>query len=231
MDFRREELLYLARIAEQGERYDDMILFLKELLSNQAEITSQERSLLSIAYKNAVGKKRGSLRILDNYHVHEENKYKSPKKALINKYRAQVENELKVICSDAIQTVTSLLELDQNWENKVFLYKMKADYYRYMSEYDKTDTKAASVAKAEEYYKDALGFSYNIPPADPLKLGLILNFSVFHYEIKNEKEIACAMAQKAFREGIADIQNLSEEDYKESAMILQLFRDNISLWS
>jgi len=65
----------------------------------------------------------------------------------------------------------------------------------------------------------------------PIRLGLALNFSVFYYEILNSPDIACKFARKAFDNAIADLDTLEEEEYRDSATIMQLLRDNLTLWT
>lgn len=231
MDFHKEELLYLARIAEQGERYDEMIQFVKDLIIGQTDMSSQERNLLSVAFKNAVGKRRSSLRIIDNYSIRDEKKNIATKKIYLSKYRMQIDTELKFLCNDAIETINNLLETIEDVENRVFLFKMKADYYRYMCEYDRGEIKDNNCDKAQEYYEKATEISKQLSQVNPIRLGLMLNFSVFYYEVKDEKDTACDMARKAFDEGLTELDNANESYYKEATMILQLFRDNLSLWT
>ncbi|KAJ0677730.1 putative 14-3-3 protein [Helianthus annuus] len=70
-----------------------------------------------------------------------------------------------------------------------------------------------------------------LPSTHPIRLGLALNFSVFYYEIMNSPERACHLAKQAFDEAIADLDSLSEESYKDSTLIMQLLRDNLTLWT
>ena len=65
----------------------------------------------------------------------------------------------------------------------------------------------------------------------PIRLGLALNFSVFFYEIQGNPEEACKLAKKAFDDAIAELDTLSEESYKDSTLIMQLLRDNLTLWT
>lgn len=66
---------------------------------------------------------------------------------------------------------------------------------------------------------------------DVIKLGLALNYSVFYYEIRNDPNEAVNIARKAFDDAIADLESLEEEKYKDSTTIMQLLRDNITLWT
>jgi 14-3-3 protein epsilon len=58
-----------------------------------------------------------------------------------------------------------------------------------------------------------------------------LNFSVFYYEILNSPDRACHLAKQAFDDAIAELDSLSEESYRDSTLIMQLLRDNLTLWT
>ena len=65
----------------------------------------------------------------------------------------------------------------------------------------------------------------------PIRLGLALNYSVFYYEILSSPDIACKLAKQAFDNAIADLDGLEEDEYRDSATIMQLLRDNLTLWT
>merc|ERR1712004_571333 len=65
----------------------------------------------------------------------------------------------------------------------------------------------------------------------PIRLGLALNYSVFMYEVLQKPDDACKMARAAFEEAIAELDNVAEDSYKDSTLIMQLLRDNPTLWT
>merc|ERR1711862_214681 len=71
----------------------------------------------------------------------------------------------------------------------------------------------------------------DLPVTHPIRLGLALNFSVFQYEVLMNQEEACKMARTAFEDAIAELDNVAEDSYKDSTLIMQLLRDNLTLWT
>ncbi|CAG5977452.1 unnamed protein product, partial [Menidia menidia] len=114
-------------------------------------------------------------------------------------------------------------------ESKVFYLKMKGDYFRYLSEVASGDSKKDTVENSQQAYQDAFDISKkDMQPTHPIRLGLALNFSVFFYEILNSPEQACSLAKQAFDEAIAELDTLNEDSYKDSTLIMQLLRDNLT---
>lgn len=58
-----------------------------------------------------------------------------------------------------------------------------------------------------------------------------MNFSVFYYEVKNDPAKACQLAKQAFDDAIANIDEIEEDQYKDATTIMQLIRDNLTLWT
>ena len=106
------------------------------------------------------------------------------------------------------------------------------DYRRYQAEFSDGDLRKESADKSLEAYKAASDIAVTeLPPTHPIRLGLALNFSVFYYEILNSPDRACHLAKQAFDDAIAELDTLSEESYKDSTLIMQLLRDNLTLWT
>ncbi|XP_076938177.1 14-3-3-like protein D [Bidens hawaiensis] len=117
-------------------------------------------------------------------------------------------------------------------EASVFYYKLKGDYYRYMAEFKSgNDKKEVADLSMKAYEAATVTAEAELPPTHPIRLGLALNFSVFYYEILNSAERACHLAKQAFDEAISELDTLNEESYKDSTLIMQLLRDNLTLWT
>eukprot|EP00347_Sterkiella_histriomuscorum_P009005 403342896 len=227
----REDNIYYARLAEQGERYEDMIRYMKEVANSGQELSNEERNLLSVAYKNSVGSRRGAWRTISAIQQREE--YRGSRFVdLIKGYRQKIEKELEDICNDVLRLLDNpLIPNSKNPEAKVFYYKMKGDYYRYLGEFLSADKRKIVISQAQDSYKLATTEAENLKSTHPIRLGLALNYSVFYYEILNSPDHACKLAKQAFDNAIADLDGLEEDEYRDSATIMQLLRDNLTLWT
>jgi 14-3-3 protein beta/theta/zeta len=117
-------------------------------------------------------------------------------------------------------------------ESKVFYLKMKGDYYRYLAEVATGDERQKVIDESQRAYNDAFDIAKGqMQPTHPIRLGLALNFSVFYYEILNAPDRACHLAKQAFDDAIAELDTLNEDSYKDSTLIMQLLRDNLTLWT
>uniref|UniRef100_A0A8C1JMZ8 Tyrosine 3-monooxygenase/tryptophan 5-monooxygenase activation protein, theta polypeptide a n=1 Tax=Cyprinus carpio TaxID=7962 RepID=A0A8C1JMZ8_CYPCA len=141
--------------------------------------------------------------------------------------------ELRDICNEVLGLLGKyLIKNSTNPESKVFYLKMKGDYYRYLAEVASGDDRKDTITNSQGAYQDAFDISKKeMQPTHPIRLGLALNFSVFYYEILNSPEQACALAKQAFDEAIAELDTLNEDSYKDSTLIMQLLRDNLTLWT
>jgi 14-3-3 protein epsilon len=229
----RDDDVYQAKLAEQAERYEEMVESMKKVAKNDQELTVEERNLLSVAYKNLIGARRASWRIITNIESKEENKSENSKSALTKKYRSQVEKELRDICQDILDLLDkNLLPNAASGESKVFYLKMKGDYHRYKAEFATQEDRKEAAENSLVAYTKANDIAQNeLPPTHPIRLGLALNFSVFYYEILNTPERACRLAKQAFDDAIAELDTLNEDTYKDSTLIMQLLRDNLTLWT
>ncbi|KAF9923689.1 14-3-3 protein [Linnemannia zychae] len=219
----------------------EMVDFMKKIAHLKVDFTVEERNLLSIAYKNVIGARRASWRIISSIEQREEpkrdlmedSKENSHHMALIRSYHKTIEEEIANICRDILDVLENyLIPASTTDESKVFYYKMCGDYHRYVAEFATFERRKEAADKSMEAYKKASEIALTaLPPTNPIRLGLVLNFSVFYYEIMNVPDQACQVAKAAFDDAIAELDSLDEENYKDSTLILQLLRDNLTLWN
>uniref|UniRef100_A0A0M3I027 14_3_3 domain-containing protein n=1 Tax=Ascaris lumbricoides TaxID=6252 RepID=A0A0M3I027_ASCLU len=291
MSNNKDELVQRAKLAEQAERYDDMAQSMKKVTELGAELSNEERNLLSVAYKNVVGARRSSWRVISS--IEQKTEGSEKKQQMAKEYREKVEKELRDICQDVLNLLDKyLIPKAGNPESKVFYLKMKGDYYRYLAEVASGDDRNVVVEKSQQSYQEAFDIAKDkMQPTHPIRLGLALNFSVFYYEILNapdkacqlakqrlaisavatqgqnayseafeiakaqlatthpvrlglalnysvffyeissSPDRACQLAKQAFDDAIAELDTLNEDSYKDSTLIMQLLRDNLTLWT
>jgi len=233
----RDCYVSLARTAEAAERYEEMCKFMRELVTaHDANLNEDERNLLSVAYKNVIGAKRASWRTL---RVSPPDPSPSDiELKLSEKFSEQVEQELKLVCDDVLSLLSDHLipgahkaaEADDTMnEARVFYLKMAGDYCRYIAESSGAEDDKQNAGK---YYKEAYAIAQeHLRTTHPIRLGLALNYSVCYYEILKDKKMACDLAKNAFDEAISKLDKLHTNEYKDSTLIMQLLRDNLTLWT
>merc|ERR1719488_21376 len=229
----RDKDVYFAKLAEQAERYDEMANHMENVGKSPDELSVEERNLLSVAYKNAVGSRRAAWRIITSVEQKEKTKGNDEQAKFAKEYCGKVEGELQKICKTILGVLdTNLIPKASNGESKVFYQKMKADYYRYIAEFTDGDAKSKAAESARLAYADAQAVAEkDLAVTHPIRLGLALNYSVFQYEVLQQPEEACKMARTAFEDAIAELDNVAEDSYKDSTLIMQLLRDNLTLWT
>jgi 14-3-3 protein epsilon len=229
----REKDVYFAKLAEQAERYDEMAEHMEKVGNAGGELSVEERNLLSVAYKNAVGSRRAAWRIITSVEQKEKSKGNDENAKWAKEYCGKVEAELNKICGTILELLGKVLvPAATTGESSVFYQKMKADYYRYIAEFSDGEAKSKAADSAREAYSEAAGVAEKgLAVTHPIRLGLALNYSVFMYEVLGNPEEACQMARTAFEDAIAELDNVAEDSYKDSTLIMQLLRDNLTLWT
>merc|ERR1711981_477208 len=194
------------------------------------ELSVEERNLLSVAYKNAVGSRRAAWRIITSVEQKEKSKGNADQAKFAKEYCTKVEAELQKICDTILALLdANLIAKASTGESKVFYQKMKADYFRYIAEFSDGDAKSKAAESARLAYEAASKVAEkDLVVTHPIRLGLALNYSVFQYEVLQNPDEACKMARTAFEDAIAELDNVAEDSYKDSTLIMQLLRDNLA---
>lgn len=232
MSLLREELIFILKLAEKCERFEEMLENIKKVVLMGQELSIEERNLLSVAYKNCLGPKRTAWRVISSIEQQEEAKG-SKNLCLLRDYKKKIETELNTYCNDVLNiTDEYLIKFAYSTESQVFFYKMKGDYYRYIAEYAIGDEHAKASENSSKSYEIATEIAKKeLKATNPYILGLALNYSVYYYEVLNDPVKACQLAKKAFDDAIADIELIEEDQYKDATTIMQLLRDNLTLWT
>jgi len=229
-----EKNVYMAMLAEQCSRFEEMTEFLEEMLkSRDKDLNSDERNLLSIAYKNSLTSRRSALRTVMAYESKEKKKDNSPFLAYIQEYRKKIEEELTKMCNNVLTTIDShLLKRAEDAEAKVFYLKMKGDYNRYIAEYAQNELKEKVSTDALKAYEEATENTKSLSPIHPISLGLALNFSVFYYEVRNEHDYACKIAKDVLDLANKELTDVDEEteQNRDALSIINLLRENLDMW-
>merc|ERR1712125_205762 len=197
--------VYFAKFAEQAERYDEMANHMENVGKLPDELSVEERNLLSVAYKNAVGSRRAAWRIITSVEQKENSKGNGEQAKYAKEYCGKVEAELQKICDTILGLLDgNLIAKASTGESKVFYQKMKADYYRYIAEFTDGDAKSKAAENTRLAYEEAQNVAdKDLVVTHPIRLGLALNFSVFQYEVLSNPDEACKMARTAFEDAIA----------------------------
>ena len=182
-----EEKIFMARVAEQCERYDDMVEFLRPILKEKGgDFTVEERNLLSVGFKNLIGGKRTAIRTIAA--IEQNPKYTKFAGAL-TAYKRKIEHEMQKNCQDIIDMIKAdAMKSGSDIEGKAFFLKMVGDYYRYMAESAQAEVLDKARNGALHNYKEAETAAKELQPCNSIKLGLALNFSVFYYEVMQDSK-------------------------------------------
>ncbi|KAL2327427.1 hypothetical protein Fmac_020854 [Flemingia macrophylla] len=150
--------VYLAKLSEQAERYDEMVEFMQKVVAGWtlAELTVEEWNLLSVAYKNMIGSLRAAWRIVSSIEQKEEGRKNEEHVSLVKEYRSKVEKELSQVCASILNLLDSHhVPSAAASESKVFYLKMKGDYHRYLAEFKVRDQKKIVAEDTMLSYKAA----------------------------------------------------------------------------
>ena len=204
-----------------------MVDFLEKVLREKGgSVSSDERNLLSVAFKNLISSKRAACRTITA--IEQNPKYAKFSDDLA-RYKQDIESKLTGDCQRIVDMINNhVLKRSCDGESKAFFVKMVGDYYRYIAENAKGSLLEQVKQNALKAYNEANQIT--LPPCNPIKLGLALNFSVFHYEVMKNHKAACELADRALQEALDKIDELEEDDFRDAKSIIELLKENLTLW-
>lgn len=235
----KETYVWKAKLAQEAGRYEDMAAYMRLAIETGLPTNKDEDNMLAAAYKRVLDAKRSSRRTLAAVELKAD---VVPWEAVVaRRYRARVDAELRALCAEMLSLVDRWLSsahaaaaITQDPATGVFYWKLRADYNRYAAEAAATDdpaSRAAAVADSRAAYEraDHLG-RHALLPVDPIRLGLMLNYSVFLYQVCQQRRQGHDLAKGAFDDAVAQIDAIDAQMYDDATLILRLIRDNLTVW-
>jgi len=251
------EMMASAKVCEAAslwqEGADIMVEVFRTRINKMEEPSQEERDMLSNHFKNLVGSLRAAWRTIDDGDDSDakaamlewiKNDMIAKSNRLINlveqnMFKPEDLTKPGMTAKDFGKFLSEMVCPEDNtnkkdWiRGKVFYLKMCGDYYRYIAELTKKDERSQSDKdKAEEMYKAAMkAAKAQLGETDPTRLGLALNWSVCCFELLNNAKEAKTIAKNAFDNAIQKLDTLNDNSYKDSTLIMQLLRDNLTIWT
>jgi len=227
-----ERLVALAKVAEIANRFDEMAKYMKERVDMGGALGSEERDLLSVAYKTSMDERRHALRVVRAIAEEKTRAGRVNESSMVESYSSKVEAELLSICETVSLMLSSkLVPYATEGEPMVFYLKMKADYNRYMAEFESGTHKIKAVdAAAQDYIKASGEAEKHLLNSHPVRLSLALNYSIFQHEVLEDHKAAIETARKAREAAAIEVLRMPVETQREAAHSLNLLQENINLW-
>ena len=230
--YSRDTYIFLSKLYWKAELYQKMISFIKEFISLDPKLEKEERDIIATGFKDMISNKRSSWHIL---HLMERKEKKKKINTLkeIKIVKNNTEKEIRDICNTLQDLVDKyILPKNDDVENIVFFYKLKADYFRYICEFAEGKEYTDNFNNAEDYYTKAYNLALkNLPILNCNRMAVILNYSIFLYEIKKDKKTAFEIAKKTFFENDKFSDVLEKAKNKDTFFLVQLLRENLLLWN
>jgi len=242
-------------LAEHCERPSDFLAIIKQLLklthSDKSDLTDEERQLLYSAYRLSLQQWRSSVKSArlssiraelsrktkgqqpDQTQIGDAFIHAAQSESTLSDYKNSIEKEVVAESREAAQALEqSVISYVLRPESIILYLKLAADCYRLCAELSEKSTERVKfTTTANTLYAKAHGLSSSLPVTNPLRLGVSLNFSVLLYELANQKREACELARVTFDAAISRLDELDEAAYKDATLVMQLLRDNLTLWT
>lgn len=229
------DLEFMCSFYFQIDRNVEAIDALKMLITSAPEFNMRQRFLFQSVYKQVIDSIRNTLLVVTNFYddvslVDSECGHST----FLSTRRARLIGELLDHSKEAISYIDEiLLPNTTDTEGSVFWNKLKGDFYRYVCEHaDETESDTASRASQEAYENALMEANRSLPKWNQTRLSLILNYSVFKYDICKEQTMALQMLNDTMTElsSFEKEEGISPEDMKATFEMLEMINDNIHIW-
>ena len=226
------DYLFLIKLFRDTENYPDMVKAMNKYIELNPKLLKDEKKLLCDAYKNIISDKRNSLHILSSLSLKEESKQTNKMHEILI-IKEKIQSELKTIFQDIHSIIDRyLIPNAQDSESKILYMKLKADYFRYHCEFAEGDEFEEVSNNARKMYKQTFDLAEKeLPLYNEVRLGLILNYSVFEYDIMDNKNEGYEMALKTYNDTMKILDDVEKKRASENLLLIQLIKENINIWS
>ena len=236
-----EKNIYMALLAQQCSRYKEMFQYFLDLIKQREkegkskDLQPQERELLIFGYISYIKSQRNALHICMAFETREKKEYNSPVLTYIQSYRRTIEADLTNNIKDITNTFDAVyIKNAENNFSKIYYMKIKADFNRYVTEYEKGLEREKASSTALKTYQEAMNLTKNMNIMNKILLGLALNFSIFQYEVIGERKNAIAIGDDVIQKIDKELPNFkmdeNDEDYKIIMDIIDKIKTNNKKW-
>ena len=229
--------LYLAKYCLEIEKYEDAIKYIDDLIKGKnEELTEEERNIFILIYRRYITDQRNTWKTL--YQLEEKEKLmKTGYVTLINEIRNNIEEIIKTTLEKIIYLTNNYI-LNKVFSNeaRAFFYKVKGDFYRYLSELSYGEELNTYIQNAFQNYKESVTYSSDVEALNIIKLGNFLNFAVFQYEVMNNTAAAIKIAQHALNDAANELKIIGSDemigdDIKDSLRMIEILKENFTNWT
>ena len=233
MSNERGDTLVVIRALKGPRCYSQMASLMQSVIQIEPKLTEEERQLLLFAYKGLLRERRDELDVIRDRLTKEPYSTTLGVSTPLDELQKTVYAELLKVASELEELIDSrLLPTAQDVSERVFYLRLKADALRYVCGYCEGEDREAIVKRATECYEQAMTeVQESLGPRDPTRLGLMLNYAVFMFEVLDQKVTAVALLEATYEEcpkpTDVDIESANETQIR---ILLQLIMDNITLW-
>lgn len=242
----RDNCVLLAKLAEQMERYDDMLAYMRRAVECSVDDFSlEERNLFFLAFKRCIGAYRAPLRTLLAIERKEREAddvtlatpgipSRRRRVQLARRCRERLTAEMNMLSEDFLRHMDLLLTRVTSShgtaaaEARVFYLKARYDYYResrhHALAFDATVTEEAHEVLVDNAYAAAAIAVEELRPSHPMRVGLGLN-RARDLEARDRGSEAAALTTALLDAATAELPTLDEESYRDAMLMLQMLRD------
>lgn len=216
-------------------RWDDAMNTMKQLVEHNPEFTRELGINFQSCYKSVIDSIRNTLAWTSAQLDRESDANHADKADFLRSKKEQLVSELLPICRDAIAMIDEYLVPNAATpQMTVFFHKFKGDLYRYVAEYSDPGEADTAQSEGEKAYELAMQVSVDaLPEYDPVRLSLVLNFSVFKYDILKQIQGAIEMLDvylTNYPQYAEAIKELDLDTRREISTVLGLMQQNKDMW-